>query len=310
MKTRKKALLIAPEVSYGVAPLISTAVLMTISELDNSPYEGDRVERTRLREQFGAYAEVNVAPFTTVTATIPLAGSGAAGTAPNFGLLLRACGLSETISAGVSVAYQPVTDDHESFTVWFVEDGQLQQVAGCKGTVEFALTAKELPTMKFTLTGLYKRPEVHGAALAQTLTNIVDEVPVNKSNTPTFTVHGHAGCGQSLSVNLGNTVGHRHLIGCESVQITDRSVAGSVEIEAPNLGTKDYFALLESHEQVTLGPVSLTHGTVAGNIVQFAMPKTQLSSISRSDSDGIVHYAMDLRAIPDLGDDELVITFK
>lgn len=310
MKTRKKALLVAAEASYGVSPDIATATLLTISELDSSPYEGDRVERTRLREQFGAYAEINVAPFTTVTATIPLAGSGAAGTAPNFGLLLRACGLAETVTAATSVAYTPATDDHESFTIWFVEDGQLQRVPGCRGTVEFALTAKELPTMKFTLTGLYQRPVVHATALAQTLTNIADEIPVNKANTVAFSVHGHAGCGQSLSVNLGNSVTHRHLIGCENVQITERSVAGSVEIEAPDIGTKDYFALLESHEQVTLGEVDLTHGTVAGNIVQFALPKTQLSSISRSDSDGIVHYAMDLRALPTLGDDELTITFK
>lgn len=310
MKTRKKALLVAAESSYGVSPDIATATLLTISELDSSPYEGDRVERTRLREQFGANAEINVAPFATVTATIPLAGSGAAGTAPNFGLLLRACGLSETVSVGTSVAYQPVTDDHESFTVWFVEDGQLQRVPGCRGTVEFSMTAKEFPTMSFTLTGLYQRPEVHAGPLAQTLTDIVDEVAVNKGNTPTFTVHGHAGCGQSLSVNLGNTVGHRHLIGCENVQITDRVATGSVEIEAPDLATKDYFAALESHDTVTLDAITLTHGTLAGNIVEFSAPKTQLSSISRADSEGIVHYQMDVRLIPDAGDDELVITFK
>lgn len=310
MKTRKKALLVAVETSYGVSPLISTAVLMTISELDSSPYEGDRVERTRLREQFGAQAEINVAPFATVTATIPLAGSGAAGTAPNFGMLLRACGLAETVTPDVSVSYQPATDDHESFTVWFVEDGQLQVVPGVRGTAEIDLTVKTLPTMKYTLTGLYKRPETHATALSQVLTEIVDEVPVNKANTTDFSVHGHAGCGQSLSINLGNTVAHRHLIGCENVQITDRAIMGSVEVEAPSLATKNYFELMESHEIVQLGPITMLHGTKPGNIVEFSLPKTQLSTISRSDSDGIVHYAMDVRALPDLGDDELVIIFK
>lgn len=310
MKTRKKALLVAVETTYGVSPLISTAVLMTISELDGAPYEGDRVERSRLRETFGAQAEINVAPFATVTATIPLAGSGTAGTAPNFGMLLRACGLAETVTVGASVSYKPATDDHESFTVWFVEDGQLQVVPGVRGTVEFDLAAKALPTMKFSLTGLYKRPEVHATALTQTLTNIVDEIPVNKSNTKNFSVHGHAGCGQSLSINLGNTVAHRHLIGCENVQITDRAVMGSVEVEAPSLATKNYFELMESHEIVQLGAITMNHGTVAGNIVEFNLPKTQLSTISRTDSDGIVHYAMDVRALPDVGDDELSIIFK
>lgn len=309
MKTRKKALLIAAETSYGVSPDIATATLLIISELDSSPYEGDRVERSRLREQFGANAEVNVAPFTTVTATIPLAGSGAAGTAPNFGLLLRACGLAETVTAGASVRYSPVTDDHESFTIWFVEDGQVQRVPGCRGTVEFNLAAKQFPTMKFTLTGQYKRLNPFANNLTQVLESIVDEIPVNKINTPTFTVHGHAGCGQSLSVNLGNTVTHRHLIGCDEVKITDRAVTGSAEVEAPDLASKNYFEAVESHGVITLDKVILKHGTVPGNSVRFELPNAQLSSISRSDSDGIVHYTMDLRAIPNAGDDELMIDF-
>src|SRR5690606_17914639 len=114
MKTRKKALLVALETQYGQPAALADAALMVVSELDSSPYEGDRVTRARLRQTFGAQAEANAAPYTTVTATVPLAGSGAAGTAPSFGLLLRACGMSETINEGAAVVYQPVTDDHES----------------------------------------------------------------------------------------------------------------------------------------------------------------------------------------------------
>jgi hypothetical protein len=310
MKTRKKALLVAAESTYGTSPDISTATLLVISELDSSPYEGDRVERARINEQFGARPEVNVAPFVTVTATIPLAGSGAAGTAPNFGMLLRGCGLAETINVGTSVVYTPASNNHESFTLWFVEDGQLQRVPGCRGTVEINWTAKEFPTLAFTFTGLYQKPETHAGPLAQTLSDIVDEIPVNKTNTPIFSVHGYAGCAQSLSLNVGNTVGHRHLINCENVQITDRQTTGSLEIEAPDLATKDYFASLESHNIVTLGAIALTHGTIAGNTVELAAPKTQLSTISRNDSDGVVHYQMDVRYTADAGDDEFSLTFK
>lgn len=310
MKTRKKLLLVAPETEYGTAADIADAVLITCSELDGSPYEGDRVSRDRIRQTFGAQVEANAAPYATVTATVPLAGSGTAGTAPNFGLLLRACALSETVEDATSVTYQPVTDDLESVTVWFVEDGQLQQLPGVRGTVEFSLTAKEYPTMSFTLTGLYKRPETLADPVDKTVSDIVDEIVVNKQNTPTFSVHGYAGCGQSLSLDIGNEVGYRALIGCESVRITDRSATGQVEIEAPDLATKDYFAAIESHEEVTLAPIEIEHGTKAGNIVKITGPKTQLSTISRTDSDGIVHYQMDARYIPDLGDDEFTLTFK
>lgn len=310
MKTRKKLLLAAPESEYGDGADLASAVLLVCSELDSNPYEGDRVERERLRNHFGAQVEANAAPHATITATVPLAGSGTAGTAPNFGLLLRACGLSETVDSGESVSYQPATDNTESVCLWFVEDGQLQKLPGVRGTVEFTLTVRDYPTMAFTFTGLYKRPEEHTDSISQTVSDVVDEVLVNKQNSPKFTVHGHQGCGQSLSFQLGNEVIYRNLIGCENVRITDRSVTGQVEVEAPDITTKDYFAALESHEEVTLAPIVMEHGKTAGNIVHIEGPKVQLSSLSRNDADGIVHYQMDTRWIADQGDDEIVITFK
>nr|WP_300312748.1 hypothetical protein [Halomonas sp.] len=309
LNTRTKILLVAPEAEYGAGADIATATMMLVSELDSSPYEGDRTERTRLREHFGANAEINVAPFTTITSTIPLAGSGTAGTPPNFGLLLRACGLSETIEADTQVTYAPATANPESFCVWFAEDGQVQKVPGVRGNVEFNLTAKQVPTMAFTLTGLYQRPEALSQALSQTLTDIVDELVVNKQNTPVRNVHGHSGCLQSLSLNMGNEVVHRNLVGCEKVLITDRASTGQVEIEAPSITTKNYFEALESHNGITLAPVSIGHGTQAGNIVTITGPKVQLSTLSRADSDGILHYQLGTRYLPDAGDDEFTITF-
>ncbi|SES12569.1 hypothetical protein SAMN04487958_107203 [Vreelandella subterranea] len=313
MKTRKKLLLVAPESEYGAGADLAAAILLVVSELESSPYEGDRVERARIRQTFGAEVEANAAPYTTVTATIPLAGSGTAGTPPNFGLLLRACGMSETIVSDVgseSVTYQPATDEHESACVWFVEDGQLQKVPGARGTIEFSLTAKEYPTMQYTMTGFYQRPEAHTDPVTQTVTDIADELVVNKQNTATFSVHGHEGCGQSMSFSLGNEVVHRALIGCEGVYITDRSVSGQVEIEAPDITTKNYFEAMESHEGVTLGVIELEHGKTAGNIVNIRGPKVQLATLSRNDADGLVHYQMDARYTPDAGDDEIAITFK
>ncbi|WP_110636240.1 phage tail tube protein [Salinicola salarius] len=309
MKTRKKLLLAAPEATYGAGAEIADAVLIVVSELDSSPYEGDTVTRDRLRQNFGAVAQANAAPYTTVTATVPAAGSGVPGTPPAYGLLLRACSMSETIEAGVSVTYQPVTDDAESVCVWFVEDGQLQKVPGVRGTVEWSFTAKQFPTMSFTFTGFYSRPEALTEAINKQPANVVDEVVVNKQNTPGRSVHGYEGCLQSLSLNIGNTINYRALIGCESVQVTDRESTGSVEIEAPNIATKNYFEAIESHKTITLEPVSLTHGTVAGNIIKVDAPKVQLATISRSDSDGIVHYSMDMRLNPDQGDDEFTITY-
>ncbi|WP_413614753.1 hypothetical protein MRB56_12660 [Halomonas cupida] len=310
MKTRKKALLVALEAQYGKAAQLADASLMVVSELDSSPYEGDRVTRERLRQTFGAQAEANAAPYASVTSTIPLAGSGAAGTAPNFGLLLRACGMSETLKAGTNVVYQPVTDDHESVTVWFIEDGQLQCVPGVRGTFELSMTNKEYPSLAFTLTGLYQRPVTHSGALTNAIGNIADETVVNNYNTSAFKVHGYGVVGQSLSLSLATTVTPDMRIGKEEITITDRVSTGSVQFEAPPLADKNYFAALESHADITLGEVSIVHGRTAGNIVTFTAPKTQLSTLSRTDADGNVHYQMDARFLPDVGDDEFTLAFS
>lgn len=309
LRTRKRMLLVAPEPSYGVGADIADAKLLLTTEVDSNPYEGDRVTRERQKQTFGAQPEINVAPYTTVTTTIPLSGSGTAGTPPIFGMLLRACGLAELIVASESVTYLPATEEGESFCVWFVEDGQVQKVPGVRGTVEANFTAKQDPTLQFTLTGLYKRPEQLAEAINKQPEAFAEEVVVNKQNTPGRNVHGYQGCLQSLSLNLGNEVVARNLPGCENVLITDRNVTGQVEIEAPNIATKNYFQAIESHQGVTKDQVSIKHGTTPGNIVEVVGTKVQLSTISRNDASGILNYTMGTRYIEDQSDDEVAMIF-
>lgn len=309
MLTRKRMLLVAPEATYGAGADIADAKVLLTTEVDSNPYEGDRVTRSRQKQTFGAQAEVNVAPYATVTTTVPLSGSGTPGTPPIFGELLRACGLAELIVAGESVTYVPATDEGESFCVWFVEDGQIQKVPGVRGNAEGNLTAKQDPTLQFTLTGLFKRMEPLAEAISKRPEAFAEELAVNFQNTPGRNVHGHQGCMQSLSFNLGNEVNVNNKPGCEKVTITDRSITGQVEIEAPNITTKNYFQAIESHQVVTKDRVSIKHGTTPGNIVEVVGTKVQLSTLSRTDSSGTLHYTMGTRYTEDQGDDELALIF-
>lgn len=310
MKTKQRRLLVGLETTSGTPVPIANCVLMTVSEIESAPYEGDRAERTRIKHVFGADEEVNMAPYATVTVTLPLAGSGTVGTPPSFGLILRALGLREMIDPSVDVRYLPATENHETVTVYFVEDGQLQCVPGCKGNGEKSFVAKQFPNIQVTLTGLYQRPVAHTTPLTQTLENFAGEVPVNKQNTTKFNVHGFENCGQSLSLSLGNEVVHRNLAGCEGIEITGRVVTGTLEVEAPSITQKNYFEAMESHSVVNTGPVSFTHGQTPGNIIEFNAPKAQISTLSRSDSDGIVHYSLGVRFKPNQGDDEFELIFK
>ena len=63
-----------------------------------------------------------------------MAGSGTAGTAPKYGAILKACGLSETVSGGNTVTYSPVATPSDSVTLFVNYDGIRQIVTGCRGT--------------------------------------------------------------------------------------------------------------------------------------------------------------------------------
>lgn len=313
MLTRKQTILVKTESVYGTDPTPDGADRIYVSDIDVNPYEGDRQEINRIRDQLGANAEVNTAPYVTASITVGLAGSGSAGVPPVFGALLRACGLSETIDTTTqgseTVTYAPVSTDFESATIYYIQDGQQQKITGARGTATLNATSGQFPTLQFEMTGLYSQPEAASPVNISSLTQ-ADEIPVNEQNTGVFEIHGYSGCAESINIELGNEVVHRNLIGCEQVYLTNRSVAGEFNIEAPDIATKNYFASVESHQGHTAGPVTFEHGTTAGNIVAIAGPSVQLSSISYQDSDGIVHYQMNSRWLPDAGDDELTITFK
>ncbi len=55
---------------------------------------------------------------TEITFKVELRGSAAAGSAPEIGDLLEACGMAETVTAGSSVVYSPVSVNDKSVTIY------------------------------------------------------------------------------------------------------------------------------------------------------------------------------------------------
>ncbi|RTR01939.1 phage tail tube protein [Halomonas nitroreducens] len=313
-KWRKRYAVAKIESAYGTPSADMTgATILEVVMLDGgNPYAGNTVERERMRDGLGGFEQVNTGPYVERTLRLPLAGQGTAGEAPAYGPLLRACGMSETVNVGTDVVYQPVSENHESLELWWIEDGQMQHISGAHGTLTISADAQGLPYIEFSFTGLYKKTEAAGDASVATQAVQAKEVPVNKANT-TAAIDGHSACLASLSLDVGNQVEYRNLVNCESVHITDRGVTGTANIEAPDLATKDYFAAVESHKSagVNLVAATLTHGTVAGNIVELAGTHVQLSSISPTDNQGIMHYDLGLRFLPDgSADDDFTLTFK
>lgn len=306
------AVLAKTETTYGVDPTPTGAANAMLSKgALPQPLLGNRVTRDLDRSVLGAQSEINTGPYVTVAFSIEIAGAGSAGTAPKYGPLLQACGMSETISAGVSVTYAPVSSSAslKSVTIYYYVDGQQHIIKGARGNVKLNLSRNQIPTYEFEFTGLYTRPT---AVANPSLTVTGFQVPfaVTKTNTPTFTLQGTAVNCESFTADYGNTITYRNLIGSEAVELTDRNVRGSVTIEAPAIGTKDYFAAAEAHAGVTTGVVQLIHGTTAGNIIQLDAPAVQLGNISLGNSDGILTYTMDMIFVPAFINNELTIVVK
>ena len=307
---KKKILLVKPEVEYGVDPAPDGSNAIVTKDLSISPYEGNTVQRDIDRDSLGNDLEFNTAPYVKITFGVELAASGAAGIAPGWGPILRACGFSEAVTPGTDVVYQPVSESFESAALYFHHNGQLHKGTGARGTVKFDLKSGSMPEMQFEFTCQWHAPVVAATPPAVNTSEFKTPVPVNSVNT-TLNIAGYAANAENVDIDAAISVVFRDVINSQQVLITDRAPAGSLTVEAPELATKDFFAASASHSGVTLHPLSVVHGTAAGQIVELTAPQVQLSGISMGDSDGILTYSMNTRLIPtDAGDDELVLTLK
>jgi len=305
LKFRSKVLLAAVEATYGQdATPTGAANAIQCMDVTITPQDGETVTHAYVRPELGARPQIPVNTHVTLEFSVSLAGAGAAGTVPAYGVLLRGCGMIETVTAGVSVAWQPVGLGEESLTLYFILSGNRHRVLGARGSVSIDLKAADLPVFKFKYTGLYVGPDATAAPTID-LSAFVQPVPVSETNTPAFALHGQTPVLKALALDLGVSVVHRDYVNSKAVHITDRSGSGSVTIEAPAIADHDFFATAIDG---TLGALSITHGITPGNIISIHCPKVQALKPRYSDDNGIAMLEMDLVPVPDAGNDEMVIT--
>jgi hypothetical protein len=313
MKFKAKTILAKLETTYGTDPTPAGADCVQTKNLQINPYQGNTVTRDLDRETLGGQVAVNVNPHVEISFDVELAGSGTAGTAPAWGKILEACGFASTVAAGVSVTYKPVSDNFKSLAIYYLQRNdaggfQQQKILGCRGTVSFRVDAQGLPVMSFRFLGFYDRP-TDVASIAVNRSAFIDPVYVSNTST-TFTIGAYNAKASAFSLEVANNLAMRLVTGDRYVSITDRNPTGSATIDAPALGTFNVFQLVESHNGANLQAVKLTHGTLAGNIVEINAPKAQFSTVSPQDADGELAYSMNMAFVPNLGNDEISIVVK
>lgn len=208
-----------------------------------------------------------------------------------------------------NVRYRPVSTGFESATIYFNNDGILHKATGCRGTFTMNCEVGQIPTIAFTMTGIYNAP-TDTAAPATTYSDQATPLIFKAGNTSAVSVLGYADCClMSVNLDIANEIVYRELVGCtKQVLITNRAPAGEVMIEAPTIAAKDYFTIANND---TTGLLTFMHGTTAGNQVTMLAPIVDILNPTYSDSDGIQMLTLPYVAIPSsAGNDELTLTFS
>lgn len=301
----KLAFLHAIEAVYGTDIVPTTADAIVASNITFTPLQAQEEMRDLLLPYMGNQGAILTEEHGRIEFDVEIAGAGAAGDVPKYGSLLRICGMAETVTAGTDVTYSIVEDGVESGTIYFNSDGVQHIFVGGQANVQPGFTASKIPKFRLSLTGLLG--SVTDVALPSvTKAGWTTPVAVSKANT-TLDLHGWSAISQSLSLDLGNVLTPRFLIGEESVRITDRKSSGTTVVDAKSMATINWFDIARAR---TRGALALQHGTTAGNIVEIDAPAVEIGPPSQGQDNNIVNYSLPLKLCPATGLDELTITVR
>lgn len=257
------------EVTYNTDPTPtagSNAILVQTPSLTN---EGLRMqERPVVKANLNQVQQVYGGKLARLAIPCEMKGSGTAGTAPEIGPLLRACGMGETIVASTSVTYKPISSAHESITLWYYEGGRkLHKITGARGNVTFSYKAGEIPMANFEFVGHVSDP-TDASLPTPTVSAVVPRAALNMA----VSLGGVTSMiMREWSIGLNGTLAMPPSIaatdGYGEIQITRQDIAGSLTMDAELASLIDTDAQLSAGTGITF--LSGTHGSVGGNKIAF-----------------------------------------
>jgi hypothetical protein len=314
-KAIDSAILAKIESSYGVDPTpTGVANAMRVYGQSVEPLNIKYVENSYLRGYAGGNPELIGAIHKKVSFSVDLAGSGAAGTAPAYGELLRACAYAEAISAGVRVDYTPITNNEESVTIYYYDSGVLYKLLGARGDFELDMTSGNKPALKFTFLGIDGGIVATASTPATTLTAFKDPLVVTNPNTADVLVGCTYSAGalsggvsypsRGLNFKTSNNTTHDEILGGEAIIVDRKGITGSVEFD---LTTAQEVTFEGYVRNATKNSIGLVHGTTAGYKILVFAPSVQLKGAKPTYNNGQRRTSFDVSALPSIGNDDLRI---
>jgi hypothetical protein len=312
--------------SAGVAAAYAGADLIPCLSLGWTPFEAERQNRQTVDGKGGAKPEYATRLRVRAEAQVEAAGGGAAGTAPFYDALLRACGFAATVTAATSVVYKPVSAPaaQERATLVGGYGGSqaapgaagdwLQEVLDAMGTLAFSATEGQLPSFTATLTGIYGAPVARSAIAGSAPLDLGtlaaagyrETTPISYADT-SFSFGGAALKLRELSFSDTGAINYNDRPNDIGTRRGPRLITGRMVVTAPALGTFNYFT---SASAGTTHVLDFGHRSTAGEILEIDAPKVQAVLTDLGEDNDEATATFDLRFLPNAGDDELVITIR
>ncbi len=265
----------------------------------------DMKERPIMRESFSNYPQTSGKRFGKLSFDVEMIGSGAAGTAPFWGKLMKACAFSETVVAVTSVTYKPASSAIPSMTLAAYMDGKIKRIWGARGTCKIDMKAGEFGVIHFEFTGA-DFEDVDGAMLGTiSYPPVIPPLFLNAA----LTCDSFSAIATGVAIDIANVIAKRVDLssssGHKSIPITGRKPIGSLDPEEPLVATYDFYGKWKTPG--TLGQLQLSANGGAGNIVTVTCPKIRYTKIDPGEREGFYTLGVDFQPTLNAGDDEVSI---
>lgn len=297
MLVKRGTLLLDIEGSYGVdaSPVAADAILVE-GEVAMS-HDGVRtLEQAPEKATLGKEEDIQAGHLVRFEFAVAMKGSGAAGTVPEVGKALRACGMGETIVASTSVTYAPVSASLESATIYYYHAGKLQIALGCVGNVNFSYSVDDKVMANFSFVG-----HDGGDTDVALLSGTYDATSPLKFIGAAVSTGGYSPRVSALNFDVGNQVelppDANSSDGYSDIIIVDRDMVGSFDPEHTLKATQDWIADWKNQvsKSITTGLV----GTDAGNRVTLTCPTARYRNIDFTSRNGLRSLDIPFRAVGD-----------
>lgn len=307
MLINRQVILAKVESAYKTDPTPSASTdALLVESLNVAPSNLRMVDRPAIEANIGTRQSIYAGALYDITFDCEIKGSGAAGTPPEVGAVLQACGFLETIVGSTSVTYTPASTGIKSVTIWRYFDGHLEKYSGCRGNVSFNGEVGGKGMLSFTLTG-HKMSHADVALATPTYDSTVP-VPIIGGS---FSIASYAAVINALSFDMGNTVATpsdwNAGNGFSEVAITKRNPVGSFDPERVLLTTHNYFTAFEGSSTGALSGGAI--GATGGNIWTLTAPAVYFTNINEGDRDGVATYEIPIGFAQSSGDDEISLAF-